>query len=127
MTRSNLDHSHCTHPRTPAGRQACRKARAKMDPVTERVAQREAELDDAFEAEEEWVRITRKDAKAYRGHQVCIKTNDQVFSGMLLQWGPQALVIVPDEDTKAMLNRNWKRESFPTAAIKEVLGSIHLA
>jgi len=51
MTKNRINHSdHGWHANTPAGRAACRRL-GGMDPVTARVAQREAELGDAFEGQ----------------------------------------------------------------------------
>lgn len=114
MSRHNFDHTHCTHPRTAAGRAACRKARAGKDvkpgkAIVERIE------DDSLPT------ITRKEGSRNRGKWVRVTTKDDViFSGVLTAWGPQVLVIEPDEATQTMLSRKWKRESIPTVTISTV-------
>lgn len=50
MTNTRVDHRDHDHANTPAARAACRRRaiKARMDPITARVAQREQEIDDAF-------------------------------------------------------------------------------
>lgn len=119
MTRSNLDHSKCTHPRTAAGRAACRKARtthASEKAINAAIAAGKATVqhveDDSLPT------ITRKDAKANRGKWVRVTTRDNVImSGQLVSWGPQVMTIVPDDATKKATGRDWKRDSISTIII----------